>query len=108
MTVLSYFAIPTVKSSSKIVDRRIDYFGIISFMLGIVAVIYYLSEGPANGWSAVSTLAPFCIGIVLLVVFVAIEYKIDYPIMPLHIWRSRRFVASCSAIVCNAAAANAL
>lgn len=108
MAVLSYFAIPTVENTSTIPDRRVDYFGSITFMLGIVGVIYYLSEGPANGWSAVSTLVPFCIGLVLLVVFLVIEYKIDYPIMPFHIWRSRRFVSSCSAIVCNSAAANAV
>jgi hypothetical protein len=108
MAVLSYFAIPTVKTTSTVADRRVDYIGSISFMLGIVGVIYYLSEGPANGWSAVSTLVPFCIGLVLLVIFLVIEYKIDYPIMPLHIWRSRRFVSSCAAIVCNSASANAV
>lgn len=108
MAALGYFAIPTQKGESTIVDRRIDYLGILSFMIGIVAVIYYLSEGPAHGWSTASTLAPFCVGLVLLMVFVAIEYKIDYPIMPLHIWRSRRFVASCLTIICNTGAVNAM
>jgi len=107
MAALGLVAIPVVKNET-IVDRRVDYLGMLSFMCGIVAVIYYLSEGSARGWSSASTLAPFCVGIVLLIVFVAIEYKIEYPIMPLHIWRSRRLVASCLIIACNGAAVNAL
>ncbi|KAF9372935.1 hypothetical protein CPB97_000916, partial [Podila verticillata] len=52
-------------------------------------------EGPSAGWGSAKTLAPFIVGLVLLVVFAIIQFKITYPIMPLHIWRSRRLVASC-------------
>ncbi|KAG0032567.1 hypothetical protein BGZ81_010616 [Podila clonocystis] len=34
--------------------------------------------------------------LVLLVVFVIIQFKISYPIIPLHVWRSRCIVASCA------------
>ncbi|KAF9345111.1 hypothetical protein BGX26_003515 [Mortierella sp. AD094] len=108
MAVLAYFVIPLEMSASNATDRRIDYFGILSFMVSIVTIIYYLSEGPSSGWAAASTLAPLIVGIVMLAMFVVIEMKIEYPIMPLHIWRSRRLVASCIAIVCVSASMNGM
>ena len=108
MVGLSYFVIPAEKGEGKVEDRRIDVIGMSTFTLGIVAVIYYLSEGPADGWSAGSTLGPFIAGLVLLIFFVVVEWKIQYPIMPLHIWKSRRLVASCLIIVCVSAGMNTL
>ncbi|KAG0049886.1 hypothetical protein BGZ83_005317, partial [Gryganskiella cystojenkinii] len=94
-------------AQGKVEDRRIDLVGITFFTAGIVTFIYYLSEGPAAGWTAAKTLAPFIIGLVLLVAFVVIESKIDYPIMPLHIWRSRRLVGACVTALMMMAAMNA-
>ncbi|KAF9339579.1 hypothetical protein BGZ91_005462 [Linnemannia elongata] len=42
----------------------------VSFTPGIVAIIYYLSEGSAAGWKAASTLALLVVGIALLIGFV--------------------------------------
>ncbi|KAF9564011.1 hypothetical protein EC968_004656 [Mortierella alpina] len=88
-STIGVVVIPAEKGLSHIEDRRLDYVGITSFTIGIVAVIYYLSEGPGRGWAKPITLAPFLIGLMFLLVFVAVEYKIEYPIMPLRIWRSR-------------------
>ncbi|KAG0285690.1 hypothetical protein BGZ96_010105 [Linnemannia gamsii] len=107
MTILGAFVIPSVKGVSKVEDRRVDFVGIVSFTLRIVAIIYYLSEGPAAGWKAASTLAPLIVGIVLLIGFVVYENKIDHPIMPPHIWRSRRLIASCINIIIVTANLNA-
>ncbi|KAF8929927.1 hypothetical protein BGZ58_008597 [Dissophora ornata] len=104
LTILGILVIPAEKAQGKVEDRRIDIFGITSFTLGIFAIIYYLSEGPSSGWAAAKTLAPFVIGIALLIAFVVIEKKIDYPIMPLHIWRSRRLIASSFTGLCLMAA----
>jgi len=105
---LGFFVIPAEKGQGRVEDSRIDYLGIGCFTLGIVAVIYYLSEGPANGWTAGSTLGPLVAGLVLLVAFFVVEWRIDYPIMPLHIWRSRRLISSCLIITCVSASMNTL
>ncbi|KAG0255548.1 hypothetical protein DFQ27_006202 [Actinomortierella ambigua] len=86
--------IPASKGVSLNKDRRVDYGGLTCFTLGIVSIVYYLSESPSAGWAAARTLAPLAVGLVLLGVFVAIQFKIDYPVMPPRIWKSRRFVAS--------------
>ncbi|KAF9907886.1 hypothetical protein EC991_010399 [Linnemannia zychae] len=108
IVVLGFVIIPVEKGHSMVKDRRIDYLGIIAFCGGIVCVIFYLTESPASGWASAKTLAPFVVGIALLIAFVFIEYKIDYPIMPLHIWRSRRLVASSLIVACVSAGLNAL
>ncbi|KAF9908520.1 hypothetical protein BX616_000121 [Lobosporangium transversale] len=108
LAALGFLVIPAEKDISTIEDRRVDIMGILSFTFGIVAVIYYLSESPAKGWSSASTLPPLCVGIALLIAFVVLEWKIDYPIMPLHIWRSQRLVASCLTVMALTASINAL
>ncbi|KAF9436898.1 hypothetical protein BGZ76_002658 [Entomortierella beljakovae] len=107
LTILGFLVIPADKAQGKVEDRRIDVFGMTAFTVGIVTVIYYLSESPASGWSSAKTLSPLIVGIVSLIVFVIIEVKISYPIMPPRIWRSRRFLASCATALCMMAALNA-
>ncbi|KAF9207696.1 hypothetical protein BGZ49_010730 [Haplosporangium sp. Z 27] len=107
LTVLGILVIPAEKAEGKVEDRRLDVFGMSAFTIGIVTIIYYLSESPAKGWTAASTLTPLVVGVVLLIAFIVIEVKIDYPIMPPHIWRSRRFLASCATALCMMAAMNA-
>ncbi|KAG0049883.1 hypothetical protein BGZ83_005314 [Gryganskiella cystojenkinii] len=107
LVVAGVLIIPADKAQGKVSDRRIDFVGITFFTAGIVTLIYYLSEGPATGWASAKTLAPFLIGLVLMIAFVFIEYKIDYPIMPLHIWRSRRLVGSCATALVMMASMNA-
>ncbi|KAI8597265.1 major facilitator superfamily-domain-containing protein, partial [Dissophora ornata] len=66
MAILGVVVIPAEQGEPNVSDRRIDFVGIISFTLSIVAIIYYLSEGPASGWGAASTLAPLLVGLALL------------------------------------------
>ncbi|KAF9438472.1 hypothetical protein BGZ76_007591 [Entomortierella beljakovae] len=81
-------------------DRRIDYFGVLLFMLGIIGAVYYLSQSNTSGWGSAVTLAPFIVGLALLVAFIFWEKRIEYPIMPFHIWASRRFFSSVIVITC--------
>ncbi|KAF9976652.1 hypothetical protein BGZ73_008123 [Actinomortierella ambigua] len=106
--IMAVFIIPASKGVSLNQDRRVDYGGLFSFTIGVVAIVYYLSEGPSAGWAAARTLAPFIVGVVLLVAFVVIQFKIDYPIMPPRIWKSRRFVASVVGAAAISASMNGL
>ncbi|KAG0310516.1 hypothetical protein BGZ99_000335 [Dissophora globulifera] len=108
MAFLGFLIIPAEKSGSANIDRRIDYIGITSFTLGIVGVIYYLSEGPSAGWVSAQTFAPLLVSIALIEVFLYVQSVIDYPIMPFHIWRSRRLVSSCIIVMCVSAGLNSM
>ncbi|KAF8941165.1 hypothetical protein BGZ47_007480 [Haplosporangium gracile] len=69
-----------------------------------------VSGGTGAAGSVIGVLLGGILGstIVLLFAFVFIEYKIDYPIMPLYIWKSRHLVAASLAIICVSAATNAM
>ncbi|KAF9380057.1 hypothetical protein CPC16_010493 [Podila verticillata] len=108
LSIAGFFIIPNHHSDNDIVDRRIDYAGASFFTIGIVAVIYYLTESTTAGWGAARTLAPFLVGTGFLIAFVILESRIDYPIMPFHIWKSRRFLASIVVIICLTATYNTM
>ncbi|KAI8355334.1 major facilitator superfamily domain-containing protein, partial [Mortierella sp. GBAus27b] len=106
--VAGFLVISRANNETTVVDRRIDYTGVFLFMVGIIAVIYYLSESTSVGWGSPKTLPPFVVGLVLLAGFVYWENRIDYPIMPFRIWRSRRFLSSVIVIICCTACYNTM
>ncbi|KAH7049503.1 hypothetical protein BKA57DRAFT_535202 [Linnemannia elongata] len=106
--VIWYYTIDSPNDDVHVTDRRVDFVGVISFMLGIIAVVYYLSESTTAGWGSAHTLALFLAGIALLVFFIFWERRIDYPIMPFRIWGSVRFRTSVIVIVCVTATYNTM
>ncbi|KAG0338769.1 hypothetical protein BG004_007092, partial [Podila humilis] len=107
LSIAGFFIIPK-QEVVETNDRRIDYAGALLFTVGIVAIIYYLTESITVGWGVAQTLAPFLVGIACLIAFVILELRIDYPIMPFHIWKSRRFLASILVIICVTATYNTM
>ncbi|KAG0294686.1 hypothetical protein BGZ98_001686 [Dissophora globulifera] len=73
---------------------KVDVGGATTATAGIVCVIYYISSGVETGWASPKTLPVLCVGIVLLILFVIIERRISYPIMPFHIWKQGAFTTS--------------
>ncbi|KAF9193640.1 hypothetical protein BGZ51_002588 [Haplosporangium sp. Z 767] len=106
--IAGFFVISKANNKIETTDRRIDYFGVLCFMAGIIMVVYYLSGSTSLGWGAAETLAPFLVGLALLAIFIFWENRIDYPIMPFHIWKSRRFVSSVVIIICVTASYNTM
>lgn len=106
--IVGIFAVPKTGDNAHVTDRRVDYVGVISFVLGIIAVVYYLSESMTAGWGSAQTLAPFLVGVAVLGWFVFWELRIQYPIMPFRIWTSARLRASVVIIICITATYNTL
>ncbi|KAF9171675.1 hypothetical protein BGX20_007148 [Mortierella sp. AD010] len=108
LSIAGFFIISDHEEKPSTVDNRIDYGGALSFTIGIVAIIYYLTESTTAGWSSSKTLPPLFVGIASLIGFVVLESKIDNPIMPFHIWKSRRFLSSIIIIICLTATYNTM
>src|SRR5215469_13748232 len=70
-------------------DVRIDWPGTVLVAAGLVAVVYGLSEADTAGWGAPTTLALLVAGVVLLVVFVLVERRVQHPLLPLRIVLNR-------------------
>ena len=72
------------KLVSEVEDRRLDFPGMAALALSVVSVLVGLSWGHGISAPAVALVA---FGVVMGVVFVFIESKSEYPIMPLEIFR---------------------
>src|SRR5215471_12794034 len=68
---------------------HIDWPGTVLVVAGLVAVVYGLSEADTKGWGAPTTLALLVAGVILLVVFVLVERRVQHPLLPLRIVLNR-------------------
>jgi len=75
-------------------ERRIDYPGVISFALGIGAIVFGLSQGQASGWSQAATVIPLVAGVVSLALFVVIELRVRVPLLRFRLFRHVNFLAA--------------
>ena len=72
-------------------DRRLDYPGMATLVLAVVSILVALSWGVRDSAPAASL---FAFGLAMAAVFVRIESKSDFPIMPLDIYRDRTVAVS--------------
>jgi EmrB/QacA subfamily drug resistance transporter len=82
---------PRVVPESRLqgVRRRFDPVGAVTVTGGLVLLVYALSKAPDVGWAATSTVVLFAASAALLVAFVAVESRVDAPLLPLRIFQSR-------------------
>src|SRR6202012_2913358 len=73
-------------------DRApIDIPGVLTWTLGLFALVFGFSNAETHGWGASATVVALIAGPVLLTAFVLIESRVKHPLMPLHIvWARAR------------------
>ena len=69
----------------------IDWPGLVTFSLGLFALIFALIRGNPEGWSSTQILAALIAAAVLLVAFVIIEYRQDHAMLELSLFRKPAF-----------------
>jgi EmrB/QacA subfamily drug resistance transporter len=67
--------------------RRYDPFGAVTVTAGLVLLVYAISQAPRYGWGAARTIAVLAGAVVLLAAFLAIESRVESPLLPLRIFR---------------------
>ncbi|MCO5971351.1 MDR family MFS transporter [Actinoallomurus soli] len=75
---------------------RLDVTGLLLSGLGLGSVMYGISEGPSQGWSAVPVLATVGAGVVLLGLMVAVELRVANPLVDLRLLGNRMFACATS------------
>src|SRR3954454_11559212 len=73
-------------------EHRVDWLGSLLVTLSLAGAIYAIVEAPTHGWASPHVLGVGVLAAVLMVGFVALEARIEHPIMPLRILRSRGLV----------------
>ena len=75
-------------------EHGIDWLGSVLITVALMAGVYAIVGATGHGWGSHQVLVPGAIAIALLGAFLALESRIENPIMPLRILRLRGLVAS--------------
>ncbi len=83
-----------------VTDRRIDYGGIITLSIGLVALLLALDEGTDLGWKNPKIVGLFALSFVALTAFVLVERRVpDMALIPNDVLRNRKFFAACISVL---------
>jgi EmrB/QacA subfamily drug resistance transporter len=86
--------------TGTLADRRIDYGGIGTLSVALVALLYALDEGIDVGWTAPSILGLFALTALAAVAFALIERRAGtMALVPADVLANRVFLASCLAVL---------
>jgi EmrB/QacA subfamily drug resistance transporter len=97
--LLAAWAAPKVLVESETHPGELDLPGAVTGTLGLVSLVYGISRAGDHryGWGDTWTIAFMAAGVILLAVFVAIERRVQHPLLPLRILtnktRATAFVA---------------
>jgi len=80
-----------VPESKDMNASKLDWGGITLSSIGLMAIVYGLTEGPEQGWLSLEMILPTSIGLIVLIVFVIHQQKIKYPLLNLSIFHNARF-----------------
>ncbi|WP_243710862.1 MFS transporter [Actinomadura sp. KC216] len=81
---------------------RVDGFGALLSMGGIVALVYGVIEAPVRGWGDAVVLGSFALAAVLLAGFALWERRTAHPMLPTALFRDARFMwAMVAAVTAN-------
>jgi EmrB/QacA subfamily drug resistance transporter len=67
--------------------RRYDPFGAVTITAGLLFAVYALSQAPQYGWGSARTISLIAVAAVLVLGFLAIETRVEAPLLPLRIFR---------------------
>jgi len=84
--------------------RQLDVGGAVSVTLALLLAVYATINGNQAGWGSLQTLGLFGAALAVFAAFLAIEYKVKLPLVPLAMFRLRNLsVASAAGILWAAA-----
>ena len=88
---LALLLVPRIVPESRLdtMRRRYDPFGGIAVTGGLLLLVYTLSQAPAHGWASGRTILLFAAAAALVAAFIAIETRVEGPLLPLRIFRLR-------------------
>ena len=77
------------------IRQGVDWLGSVLVTLAIGIAVYAIVEATTHGWGSTQMIGGGAIAVALLAAFIALESRIENPIMPLRILQLRGLVVSC-------------
>lgn len=66
-----------------------DLLGTVTVTAGLVALVYGFTRAESHGWTSAATLSLIMVGLALVALFVVIEARIEFPLLPLRVLADR-------------------
>lgn len=82
------FVPPSQRQSSS---ANLDWIGSVIVTLGLGGIAYGFIEGPVVGWTSPSVLTGLIGGFFMLTIFPVVESRLERPLLPLSLFKSRNF-----------------
>ncbi len=82
------------ESRAELGHRHFDLLGATTATSGLMLLVYALTRATSDGWGAPVTVALLAASAALLALFVAVEARSPWPLLPLRLFRQRTFAAS--------------
>src|SRR5262249_41421634 len=92
LVAITLFAIWTFAPESRDEHRTpLDPIGAVLSLVGLSALVYAIIQGGENGWSAGTVVGAGALALVALMLFVQWERRNSHPMLPLNLFKDRRF-----------------
>lgn len=69
-----------------------DYKGSILFTMSLVGILFAINDGNVFGWNSPIILGSLLLGVILLLVFTLVEFRMENPLINFSIYRNRVFM----------------
>lgn len=94
--VLLLIAVPTLIANDRrnAVRGSFDILGTAMATLGLMLLVYGLTQAPDQGWTSARTIIELLVAAALLIGFIVNEHRIANPLVPLSIFRIRGIAAA--------------
>src|SRR5215475_9117875 len=89
--VAGYWLVPASRAPGA---GRLDLAGAALSVAAFTGLTYTIIEVPSNGWLSARTLGFGALSVALLALFVAWEARAEHPMLPLRLFRNRRFTGA--------------
>jgi hypothetical protein len=84
----------SAQNSSSPQGRSLDWPGQITIAVSLFALLYAVIQGAEDGWGSAKVVGAFVVAVVFMVLFVAIERRVDRPLIRLDLFSNRVFAVS--------------
>ena len=91
VVVLFLLFLRVPESKGELAKCKIDYWGAVLATVGLGGIIYGLIESAALGFTDPIVFGSILIGVISITAFVIVEHRVEAPMMPLKLFRSRTF-----------------
>lgn len=91
LAAVAFVVALAARNSSAPEGRKLDIPGQLTLIIGLVSLIWALTQGSEIGYGEGSIIAGLVIGAVFLVAFVMIELRTESPLIHLSLFRNRSF-----------------